>query len=314
MNILKHCFLLIGLVIAENSTAQTIRTDVLVAGGTESGVVAAIQAAHSGVKVLFIVESNELAGNISQNSDTAFNSGIRANFLKLTLKARTDSISRIVNPFSQAIASDVLKEWTDTIKNLTIMRNTTWQKIEKSGKGWDVKLKDGKTIKVNVVVDATANGALAAKAGIPFDQATGYYKMAISLNQATIEHFYDNRLYRTSVGIGISGNQGFTVPLGSLVAAGAENLILAGRLPVLKGAKQLEPATMAIGQAAGATAAFCSFFGTNYYIVNSAHIASKILNKDLQNSQIMRDEIKPRVKKHLHDLLNALLKKHHAED
>jgi len=57
-----------------------------------------------------------------------------------------------------------------------------------------------------------------------------------------------------------------------------------------------------------------SIFGTNYYIVNSAQIASKILNKDLQNPIIMQDEIKPRIKKHLHDLLNALLRKHRTED
>jgi AcrR family transcriptional regulator len=57
-----------------------------------------------------------------------------------------------------------------------------------------------------------------------------------------------------------------------------------------------------------------SIFGTKYYLINSTHIASKILNKDLQNPQIMKNEIKPRVKKHLHDLLNAHLKKHRTED
>jgi len=276
MNIMKYFFLLIGILIAGFSRAQTIHTDVLIYGGTESGVAAAIQAAHSGVKVLFIVETNELAGTISQNSDTLFNAGIRANFLKLTLKARRDSTSGIVNPFSQAIASDVLKGWTDTIKNLTIMRNTTSQKIEKSRGGWDVKLKDGKTIKVNVVVDASANGSLAAKAGIPFDLATGYYKRAVTLNQASIEHFYDNRLYRTSVGIGNSLTQVFTIPLGSLVAAGVENFILVGRLPVLKAAKQLESATMAYGQAAGATAAFCSFFKTTTNSLKSRVIQGEL--------------------------------------
>jgi len=259
---MKYSFLFILIFLAGFSNAQTIRTDVLVAGGTESGVAAAIQAAHSGVKTLFIVEGNELTENISQNSDTSRNTGILAHFLKLTLKVRTDSVSGIVNALSQAVASDVLKGWTDTIKNLTIIRNATVQKIEKSGKGWDIKLKDGKAIKTNVVVDATPGGALAAKADIPFDQTTGYYKMTFFSNQADLERIYDNRIYRTSVGIGNAANRVFMIPLGSLVAANAENFILAGRLPVLKTAKQLEPATMAVGQAAGATAAFCSFFKT----------------------------------------------------
>jgi len=276
MKIMKIWFLLIGLLIAGLSRAQTIHSDVVVVGGTESGVAAAIQAAHSGVKVLFIVETNELANNIFENSDTSYSSGIRANLFKLALKARTDSVSGIVNPLSRAIALDVLKGWTDTIKNLTIMRNTSWQKVEKSGKGWDIKLKDGKTIKVNVAIDATPNGALASKAGIPFDQATGYYKMSLALNQTNIEHLYDNRLYRTSVGTGNSGNKVFTIPLGSLVAAGAENFILAGRLPVLKTTKQLEPATMANGQAAGATAAFCSFFKTTTSALNARVIQGEL--------------------------------------
>jgi hypothetical protein len=276
MNIMRYCFLLVSLLIAEFVGAQTIHTDVLVTGATESGVAAAIQAAHSGVKVLLIVETNDLAGNITQNRDTTFDAGIQANFLKLTLKARTDSTLKIVNPFSQAVASDVLKGWTDTIKNLTIMRNTTFQKIEKSRKDWEVKLNDGKTIKADVVVDASANGALAAKAGIPFDQATGYYKRAILLNQPAIEHIYDNRLYRTSVGIGNSANKDFTIPLGSLVAAGAENFILAGRFPALKSAKQLEPATMSDGQAAGATAAFCSFFKTTTNSLNARVIQGEL--------------------------------------
>lgn len=54
-----------------------------------------------------------------------------------------------------------------------------------------------------------------------------------------------------------------------------------------------------------------SIFGTTYYLVNSAHIASRILNKDLQ---IMRDEIKPRLKKHLHDFLSSHLKRRQTEN
>src|SRR4051812_29173559 len=108
MRILKYCFLLAGLLTGVFCQAQTTHTDVLVNGGTASGVAAAIQAAHSGVKVLFIVETDELASNVLE-SDTVFNAGILANFSKLTLKARTDSVSGAVSPFSQSIASNVLK-------------------------------------------------------------------------------------------------------------------------------------------------------------------------------------------------------------
>jgi hypothetical protein len=274
MNLIKYCVLSAGLFLSLISYGQTIRTDVLVCGGTESGAAAAIQAAHSGVKVLFIVEGNELIPNISETSDTTFNAGILSDFLKLTLKARTDSVSGIVNPFSQALASEVLKGWTDTIKNLTIMRNAVWQKIDRSGKTWDVKLKDGKTVKASVVVDASLTGNLAAKAGVPFDQKTGYYKLA-QPNQIGVGHVYENRLYRTSAGIGHLDNQTFIIPLNSVVAAGVDNFILAGRLPV-KAGKELAPATMAYGQAAGAAAAFCSFFKTTTGNLNARIIQGEL--------------------------------------
>jgi len=259
MNIIKYSFLFLGLFAAGFSNAQIIRTDVVVAGGTESGVAAAIQVAHSGVKTLYIVEGNDLASNISQNTDTLFNAGVFKDLLKLTLKARTDSTTGIVNQFSQAAALDAFRGWTDTIKNLTIIRNNEIQKIEKSGKGWDIKLKDGKSIKTNVTVDATLNGNIAAKAGVTMDQKTGYYKTLVPLEQ-DIDHFYDNRLYRTSAGFLNSSNKIFTIPLGSLVAAGQENFILAGQMTTPGSSKQ--PATMTIGQAAGASAAYCSFFKT----------------------------------------------------
>lgn len=259
MKIIKYTFLVFGLFLAGLSKAQVVRTDVVVAGGTESGLAAAIQAAHSGVKTLYIVEGNELASDISLNADTVFNSGVFRELLKLTLKSRTDSTSGIVNPFTKATVLDAFKGWTDTIKNLTVMHNNSVQKMEKSGKGWDIKLKDGKTVKTTVTVDATLNGDIAAKALVPRDQKTGYFKTLIPFEQ-DIQHLYDNRVYRTTVGILNLSDHIFTIPLGALAAAGQENIILAGRIPMTAYSKQ--PATMTIGQAAGASAAFCSFFKT----------------------------------------------------
>jgi AcrR family transcriptional regulator len=57
-----------------------------------------------------------------------------------------------------------------------------------------------------------------------------------------------------------------------------------------------------------------TIFGTIYYLVNSTRIASRVLNKDLENQQVIRDEIKPRLKKHLRDFLNSQLKRRQTED
>lgn len=53
-----------------------------------------------------------------------------------------------------------------------------------------------------------------------------------------------------------------------------------------------------------------SIFGTKYYLINSREIASRLLQMDISDPQILENELKPRVKKHLHDLLKAHLSKH----
>ncbi|MXV14363.1 TetR/AcrR family transcriptional regulator [Hufsiella ginkgonis] len=52
-----------------------------------------------------------------------------------------------------------------------------------------------------------------------------------------------------------------------------------------------------------------SIFGTKYYIANASLLASKLFGKDLRDPLVIQ-EIKPRIKKHLHDLLKAHLTKH----
>jgi len=50
-----------------------------------------------------------------------------------------------------------------------------------------------------------------------------------------------------------------------------------------------------------------SIFGTQYYVLNTNSISSKMLNKDLNNMQVRSQEIKPRLTEFLHHLLNAHL-------
>ena len=52
-----------------------------------------------------------------------------------------------------------------------------------------------------------------------------------------------------------------------------------------------------------------TIFGTNYYLISLSPVASLLLDKDLQDQEVIETEIKPRVKKHLQDLLNAHLRK-----
>jgi len=54
-------------------------------------------------------------------------------------------------------------------------------------------------------------------------------------------------------------------------------------------------------------------FGTKYYLINSRQIASKLLETDISQPEIMENEVKPRAKKFFHDLLKAHLSKHDTE-
>ena len=51
-----------------------------------------------------------------------------------------------------------------------------------------------------------------------------------------------------------------------------------------------------------------SLFGTKYYIINLTALASALFGKDLQDAQVLENDIKPRLKKHLLQLLAAHLK------
>ncbi len=269
MRLTKYLLIFSVLLITSFGYAQTLKTDVVVVGGTQSGVAAAIQAAHSGVKTLLLLETNEFVKNFSTPLDTGFFSGIQISFLNTSLKIRRDTLSGVVAPLTQSVVQSTLKGWTDTIKNLTVLPNVAWQKIERKGKDWEIKLKDGKTIKATVVVDATVGGTLASRAELITDPTTGYFKTVATINQIDRLNPYNNKLYRTAVGIGSSErNSPFIIPLGSLIALGVDNFILAGKLPSLVSAKNLEKGTMELGQAAGASAAYCAFFKTTTQSLN----------------------------------------------
>ena len=52
-----------------------------------------------------------------------------------------------------------------------------------------------------------------------------------------------------------------------------------------------------------------SLFGTKYYLINICSIASQMLHQDLRDQRILNQEVKPRLKKHLKDLLTSHLKR-----
>ena len=203
------------------------RTDVIILGNNPSAMAAGIQSARSGVKTTWI-SPTAMKAEFSLSDTLNGKTGIWAELLK-HVKA---------NP--EIPGEQLLKGFTDTIRNLTIIQNGI-RKIERAGKGWEVKLINGRELKCQVLVDAENHIKLFDKAPETLSQQIGPAAMPSNL--------YSNRLYRTSISTGQE-----IIPLASLISK-EENYIVAP-------SKSSVPASILAGQAAGASAAYCAYFKT----------------------------------------------------
>lgn len=57
-----------------------------------------------------------------------------------------------------------------------------------------------------------------------------------------------------------------------------------------------------------------SILGTIYYIVNSRQVTSRLLNVDFHDPAAMEEAVRPRIKKFLHDYLQAYLMNHDSQN
>ena len=162
--------------------AETIKTDVLVIGGTPSGVSSAVQCARSKVKTILVEPGPWLGGNMTMagicvlNANRNLPSGIWGEFRKRVTdyyqpRLGYDTSRNSILRFEPYTAAEILKKMTDTVKNLTIKINTPWTSVKKDGTGWDVGITiNGETVTITtkVLIDATETGDVAAKIGEKF--------------------------------------------------------------------------------------------------------------------------------------------------
>ncbi len=254
--------------------AETIKTDVVVIGNGTSAIAAAIQSGRSKVKTLLLLngpwlEELSLQKMITLNEPTYAPSGIweevdkeLREYYKKT--PGYDTLSKALK-FEPYAAGAALKTMADSVKMLTSKINVAYTSIEKDGTGWklEVVIKGEKvTIKAKVLIDGTEDGEMITKAGVtlPPDIKTWLDKGA-------------STLYRTSIASGtyeVNALEGATnyphgpvyyIPLTAVAVKDADNLLTLNKTLFPKGAYSLT-AKIALGQAVGATAAFCAFFKT----------------------------------------------------
>jgi len=233
--------------------AQTVKPDVFVVGNGNAAVAAAIQAAQSNVKTILLLQAG---GFDIAPIGKDLHSGVQATFIK-KLKAfqkQNDSITEV--DFDKMTANEVLTKWTDSVKNLTVIKNVLWTKADRSGKGWVFKLSDGKVIRPKVfvnVADKKLNIALKIDASAVTSWAT----------------FNDqNQIYKTNVAVGknVNGSTNSVFSLYQLLIPNQENLVYVG-----------DAASMLLGQSAGAVAAYAGFFNLKVSEANLKRIQGELI-------------------------------------
>ncbi|MBS7566916.1 FAD-dependent oxidoreductase [Mucilaginibacter sp. Bleaf8] len=176
---LLFCILLSGFTMAY---ADTIKTDVVVVGGSASGVAAALQCARSKVKTILVEPGPWLGGEMTSGGmcilegNRNLPSGIWCEFRKQVREyyKKTPGFDTTLNAplrFEPYTGAAILRKMTDTVKNLTLKLKTPWTSVKKNGTGWELSItENGKTnvIKAQVLIDATETGDVATQAGVQF--------------------------------------------------------------------------------------------------------------------------------------------------
>ncbi len=234
--------------------AQTVRTDVLVIGNGNAAFAAGLQSAISGVKTTILLQAG---GFDIMPIPGDLNSGIQATFFKKYREFTNEKDSTKSIILDKLKANSVLKAWTDSIKNLTIIKNVMWIKADRSGSNWVFKLNDGSTLRPKILINPT-DQKLNEGLKITIPAVTNWNKLD-----------NNNTIYRTTVASGkfTNGTTANIFSMYQLFVPAQENLIWIN-----------DNESMALGQAAGATAAYAAFFGTKTSLSNLKKIQGELIN------------------------------------
>ncbi|SKB74871.1 FAD-dependent oxidoreductase [Daejeonella lutea] len=267
----KYFFsIMILAVLSHTLPAQTIKTGVLVIGNTAPGFAASIQSARSGAKTAFLTQSSAISPELT-SEDLLYLEKVHNHYQGKNKKkpGAKDSVAAFDLNMKKDQYGKMIKGISDTTKNLTVILNSPLEKIEKDGKGWEIRLKNGQKIKTDVVVDATENLFIASILRIDANKTM--------LNP--VADPFNTKLYRSTVATAYTGTANsktiLPVSMGAFLPAGVENFII-----IPKSTAGFRPVNMSVGQAAGTIASYCAFFKTTTKNINVRAVQTELLTFD----------------------------------
>jgi hypothetical protein len=246
---MKRLFFVFAFIIPLVIHAQTIKTDVLVIGNGDAAYAASFQSFKSGVKTILLTQKEQLDLNKIAEAKRPL-----LPFYQSFLKRETENAKSLESPKSKPDKKSRTKVIVvDSTLLLNVINNTPYTEIKRSGSGWEVNLTKDKSIKAKILVLADSPEKLLAA-----------LKISV-LNPASSSPLnYKENTYRTTVASIASTGANF-LSLYSLLIPDQENLLYIPK-------DQFE-----IGQAAGATAAYASFYNIKTSLSNLKGIQGELL-------------------------------------
>lgn len=161
-----------------------VTVDVLVIGGSVSGISSGIQAARMGVNTLVVEESEWLGGMLTAAGVSAVDgnyqlpAGIWGEFRsQLALhyggldSLKTGWVSNVL--FEPSVGNQIFHRMVETESHLQVWKGFTLCDIKKTPAGWCAEVvseQEGiKTIYTKVLIDATELGDVAKRCGVKYD-------------------------------------------------------------------------------------------------------------------------------------------------
>lgn len=233
--------------------AQTIKTSVLVIGNGDAAYAAALQASKSGVETIIL--SQEKSKNLAE-----FGTNMPVAIKNMYTEIQTKKIAYqefIKLAPKKPEKNKPLKAKIDSAKFLNVMDNLNYTAIKRSGSAWELKLSDAKTLRAKVLILADKDDLLISSLKIS----------PLSAPKINALNYQEN-LYRTTVAA-VNNENAQYLSFYDLLNPSQDNLIF------------IEKNNIAIGQAAGATAAYAAFFNTKTSEANLKLIQGELLKYKL---------------------------------